>query len=85
MIRCLLSDFYEAARFAVAQWRYPPRPMVGLWATLSDEQKHLILSQGIEARSAEPEGLGSKTDSPVGPQADAPSLNPQAQKQESAA
>lgn len=30
-------------RFAWERWRYPPRPMTGLWATLSPEQQAAIL------------------------------------------
>jgi hypothetical protein len=39
MIRILgdrLFTLYE-------RWRYPPRPMTGLWSTLTDEQKKRIL------------------------------------------
>lgn len=38
-----MLGFYDWARFHFMRWRYPPRPMTGLWATLTPEQRKRIV------------------------------------------
>ncbi len=40
----MIRELYERVKHRYRLWRYPPRPMVGLWATLTPEQRDRILA-----------------------------------------